>query len=245
MRRAARYLAISSKKSLCALKKNESAGAKSSMSRPRARPQRTYSSPSASVKASSCAAVDSGFADVVAADADRVPLGHVLRAELDRVGHQAHRRRRREDELFLRDVLLEDVVLDRAAELIHRHALLLGGGDVHRPDDGRWRVDRHAGRRLCQWGCRRAGFPCPSSSTRPRRTCRTRRPTRARRYPYSVGRSDAHRPSPADTERRWSPALPNPANAQVHSAAVGGMHAALILVPGALRAGTSGVSATC
>jgi hypothetical protein len=36
MRRAARYLAISSKKSICALKKNDSRGAKLSMSRPRA-----------------------------------------------------------------------------------------------------------------------------------------------------------------------------------------------------------------
>ncbi len=37
MRRAARYLAISSKKSLWALKKNESRGANSSISRPRSR----------------------------------------------------------------------------------------------------------------------------------------------------------------------------------------------------------------
>jgi hypothetical protein len=36
IRRAARYLAISSKKSICALKKNESRGAKASTSIPRA-----------------------------------------------------------------------------------------------------------------------------------------------------------------------------------------------------------------
>jgi hypothetical protein len=35
IRRAARYLAISSKKSICALKKNDNLGAKSSTSRPR------------------------------------------------------------------------------------------------------------------------------------------------------------------------------------------------------------------
>ena len=35
IRRAARYLAISSKKSMCALKKNDSRGAKSSTARPR------------------------------------------------------------------------------------------------------------------------------------------------------------------------------------------------------------------
>jgi hypothetical protein len=36
IRRAARYLAISSKKSMCALKKNDSRGAKSSTATPRA-----------------------------------------------------------------------------------------------------------------------------------------------------------------------------------------------------------------
>jgi hypothetical protein len=58
MRRAARYLAISSKKSMCALKKNERRGAKSSTSRPRSMAASTYAKPSASVKASSCAAVE-------------------------------------------------------------------------------------------------------------------------------------------------------------------------------------------
>ena len=53
MRRAARYLAISSKKSLCALKKNESRGANSSTSIPRACAHSTYSIPSRNVNASS------------------------------------------------------------------------------------------------------------------------------------------------------------------------------------------------
>jgi hypothetical protein len=57
MRRAARSFAISSKKSLWMSQKNESRGAKSSTSRPRARPRSTYVNPSASVNASSCAAV--------------------------------------------------------------------------------------------------------------------------------------------------------------------------------------------
>ncbi len=55
--RAARYLAISSKKSLCALKKKDRRGAKESTSRPRSIAQRTYSVPSRIVKASSSAAV--------------------------------------------------------------------------------------------------------------------------------------------------------------------------------------------
>ena len=57
IRRAARYFAISSKKSLCELKKNDSRGAKASTSKPASTPYCTYSTPSRSVKASSCAAV--------------------------------------------------------------------------------------------------------------------------------------------------------------------------------------------
>ena len=44
--RAARYLAISSKKSLCALKKKLNRGPKSSTSSPRRRAHSTYSTPS-------------------------------------------------------------------------------------------------------------------------------------------------------------------------------------------------------
>src|SRR5437773_306160 len=56
--RAARYLAISSKKSLCALKKKESLGANASMSSPARIAHSTYSMPSYSVNASSCRAVE-------------------------------------------------------------------------------------------------------------------------------------------------------------------------------------------
>ena len=56
------------------------------------------------------------FADVVAGDRDRVPAGHLGLAEPDRVGDDPHRRPGREDELLLRLVLLEDVVLERAAQ---------------------------------------------------------------------------------------------------------------------------------
>ena len=57
-RRAARNLAISSKKLLCTLKKKLSLGTKSSTDRPRAKQCRTYSNPSASVNASSWIAVE-------------------------------------------------------------------------------------------------------------------------------------------------------------------------------------------
>src|SRR5712691_3724465 len=73
-----------------------------------------------------------GLADVVARDRDRMPLGHLLRAELDHVRDQPHRRLGREDELLLRDVLLEDVRLDRPAKLRAGNALLLADADVER-----------------------------------------------------------------------------------------------------------------
>ena len=53
-----------------------------------------------------------GLADVVAADRDGVPARHLARPELDGVGHQPHRRHRREEEFLLGDELLEDVVLE-------------------------------------------------------------------------------------------------------------------------------------
>ena len=59
-----------------------------------------------------------GLADVVAGDRDRVPARHPLRAPLDHVAAQAHRRVDREAPLLLRDVLLEDVRLDRARQTL-------------------------------------------------------------------------------------------------------------------------------
>src|SRR5205085_6410525 len=42
-----------------------------------------------------------------------------------------------------RQVLLDDVVLGRALELLGRHALVLGGDDVERQQPGGGGVDRH------------------------------------------------------------------------------------------------------
>ena len=56
------------------------------------------------------------LAHVVAADRDRVPARQLAGAELEDVGHEAHRRLGRIDVRAARDVLLEDVVLDGAAE---------------------------------------------------------------------------------------------------------------------------------
>ena len=55
------------------------------------------------------------------------------------------RRLRRKDVRAARDVFLQDVVLDRAAQFFGRDALLLAHRDVHRQQNRRRRVDRHAG----------------------------------------------------------------------------------------------------
>jgi len=90
------------------------------------------------------------LADVIAADRDRVPLRDGRRTVFHRVHHQPHGGLGREDEFLLGDELFQDVVLDGAAQLVGTHALFLGGGDVHGPDDGRRRVDGHAGGHLLE-----------------------------------------------------------------------------------------------
>ncbi len=84
-----------------------------------------------------------GFSDVVAGDRDRVPSGHVLGAVGEGVGHEPHRGAGRVDVGSPGDVLLQDVVLDRAADLARRDALLLSGELVQEKKDRRRRVDRH------------------------------------------------------------------------------------------------------
>ena len=90
------------------------------------------------------------LANMVATDANRIPARHIARAKLDGIGHQAQRGLRREQELFLRAVLLEYVVLQRATERSHREAALLRVDDVHGPDHRRGTIDRHRGRNLIQ-----------------------------------------------------------------------------------------------
>ncbi len=80
----------------------------------------------------------SGFANVVAADGDGVEARRKLRSEFEGVNHQAHRGRGRIDVFLLRDVFLEDVVLDGAGNLLPVGALLFGHDQIHGPE--------HAGR---------------------------------------------------------------------------------------------------
>ena len=87
-----------------------------------------------------------GLLHVVAGNADRVELGHVLRRVGEDVRDDPHRGRGREDVGVADHELLEDVVLDGPAQLLGRHALLLGGEDVERQhrQDGAVHGHRHA-----------------------------------------------------------------------------------------------------
>ena len=92
----------------------------------------------------------SRFADVIPADRDRVPLRHFALAEREDVRDDPQRGLRRIDVGAARDVFLQDVVLNRARQLLRRHALALADRDVQRQQDDRRRVDRHRRRHLVE-----------------------------------------------------------------------------------------------
>ena len=87
----------------------------------------------------------SSLTNVITADADAVPPGHFCRCEGDGVANKSHALTWREDEFLLRLILLEDVVLQRAAEASTGRACLLRLSDEHGEDGGGRRVDGHAG----------------------------------------------------------------------------------------------------
>ena len=82
---------------------------------------------------------------VVAADVDRVPLGHVAHRVGDGVDGEPEARSRREDVGPPAEILLDDVVLRRARQLAGRHAQVLRVGHVEAEQPRRRGVDRHGG----------------------------------------------------------------------------------------------------
>ena len=80
---------------------------------------------------------------VIRADVDRVPRGHLLDRVDDQVDGESLRRLRREDVRAARQVLLEDVVLRGALERRVRHTLLVGEREVHPEQPHCGGVDRH------------------------------------------------------------------------------------------------------
>ena len=83
------------------------------------------------------------FLQVVRADVDRVPSRRVLSAPGDHVDDQTARRTWWEYVRAARQVLLDDVVLRRPAQLVGAGALLLGVGDIQRQQPRGRGVDRH------------------------------------------------------------------------------------------------------
>ena len=87
---------------------------------------------------------------MVAADRNGVEAGSKARAELKSIDHQAHGRPRRIDVFLLRDVFLEDVVLNGAGNFLPIGALLFRHRQVHGPQHRGWRIDGHGDSGLFQ-----------------------------------------------------------------------------------------------
>src|SRR3954451_267286 len=83
------------------------------------------------------------FANVVPADRDRVPVRKLALAIRKDVGDDSERCTRRIDVGPARDVLLQDVVLNRPGQRALPHAVLPCDGDVERQQDDGRRIDRH------------------------------------------------------------------------------------------------------
>ena len=91
-----------------------------------------------------------GLAHVVATDRNCIPLGHFGGAIAENVGDQPHGRPRREDIGATGDIFFENVILDGAAQLVGRHALLLAHSNDHRQQNRGRRVNRHANAHLVE-----------------------------------------------------------------------------------------------
>src|SRR5208283_48088 len=74
-----------------------------------------------------------GFANVITADRDRIEARRELRSELKGVDDQPHGGSRWIDIFFLRDVFLQNIVLNRARNLFPVRTLLFGDDQIHSP----------------------------------------------------------------------------------------------------------------
>ena len=118
---------------------------------------------------------------MIGAHVGRVPLRHRRAGEDDRVLDEPQRRLGREHVGAAREIFLDDVVLDRAGELLARRALLVGDADVERQQPRRRGVDGHRRVHVRRAGCRRAACACRRGARPARRPCRPRRgPARGR-----------------------------------------------------------------
>ena len=83
------------------------------------------------------------FLQMIGADVHRIPFRQFGRGEDRHVLDQPHGRRRRKHIGAARQILLDDVVLDRAGQRRARRALLVGDRDVERHQPRRGGVDGH------------------------------------------------------------------------------------------------------
>ena len=124
-RRAARSLATSMKKSMPMAKKNDSRGANVVDVEPAVGGEAGVLPPVRDREGELEVGGRAGLLHVVAGDRDGVEPRHVLGGVADDVGHDPHARLGRVDVGVADHELLEDVVLDGAAELVLGDALLL------------------------------------------------------------------------------------------------------------------------
>ncbi len=82
---------------------------------------------------------------VIRADVHRIPLRQLAGRKDRDVLDQPHRRRRRKHIGAARQILLDDVVLDRAGQRRARRVLLVGDRDIERHQPRRGGVDGHRG----------------------------------------------------------------------------------------------------
>ena len=87
---------------------------------------------------------------MVSANGNGVELGREFCAEFKGINYQAHRRRGRVDVFLLRDVFLQDVILERAGNFFPVGALLFCHHQIHGPQNRRGRIDRHGNSGLLQ-----------------------------------------------------------------------------------------------
>src|SRR5919107_1909173 len=91
-----------------------------------------------------------GFRDVIAADVDWVIAAHVASTIHDSVAHDTHARADRVDPLLLGRVLLKDIVLNGARELVKVVSTLFCQRHVHREQDPGARIYGHGDAGLFQ-----------------------------------------------------------------------------------------------
>ena len=143
-----------------------------------------------------------GLLHVIAGDRDRVELRHPLRREREDVRDDLHRGCGRIDVRVPHHELFEDVVLDRARELLGRDPLLLGGDDVEREDRAGPRRSSSSTRSSCRAGCRRRGGACRGWSRWRRRPSRRRRGRAGGRCRSRGGSRDRRRSRAPSARRR-------------------------------------------